>query len=100
MAATDKVLGKLHEAVANELTRQVTAATDCEGDEKVAPSPALLSAAIAFLKNNNVTADAEENEALRALNDQLAARRQRKVPQSTLDQAATAYAATQGVTLQ
>lgn len=99
MPATDKELGELHKQVAIALTEQVKG-VEFENEAgkavKVLPSPALLGAAIAFLKNNNITADAEGNQALKELNAKLAERRVRKVPQSALDEAASAYAATVG----
>lgn len=95
MAASEKKLGALHEAVADALTEQVKGYTQVEinreGDEveiEVKASPALLSAAIAFLKNNNITADAEDNEALRELGKALQARRKKNIPQAALDNAA------------
>ena len=98
MAASGKTLGALHEKVAAALTEQVEGYTIVEDDvEKlVRPSPALLGAAIAFLKNNNTTADAEDNAALRELGDALAARRKKKLPQALLDDAADTYAHSMG----
>lgn len=101
MAASEKTLGVLHEKVATALTEQVEGYEepiindegDVVGQIKVRPSPALLNAAVAFLKNNNITADAAENESLRELNKQLAARRKdKKLPQAALDEAAMRYA--------
>ena len=99
MAASDKVLGELHAKVASALTEQVDGYTVVEDNvEKVVkPSPALLSAAIAFLKNNNITADAEDNVALRNLGDALAARRKKRIPQAALDDAALTYASYTGL---
>ena len=102
MAANAKTLGVLHEAVAKALAEQVegyTESTD-DGERLVRPSPAVLGAAIAFLKNNNITADPETNEALRDLNSKLADRRKRKIPQASLDAAATDFADRFGGTLQ
>ena len=99
MAASEKKLGELHEAVATAFTEQVAGfvETDEEGREKVIrPSPALLGAAVAFLKNNNITADAEGNEKLRELGAALKARREKRVPQTALDQAADAFATSVG----
>ena len=99
MAASDKVLGNLHAAVANALTEQVAGVTetDAEGNEKlVRASPALLGAAITFLKNNNITADVENNEELRQLSDALAARRKKKIPQAVLDEAAESFSVSHG----
>ena len=95
MAATEKVLGELHEQVAKALTEQVVGYTETleDGSSKVIrPSPALLGAAIAYLKNNNITADAEDNAALRELGESLKARRQKKLPPAMLDAAADAFA--------
>lgn len=99
MAASDKVLGTLHEKVAIALAEQVDGYTVIEDDvEKVIkPSPALLSAAIAFLKNNNITADAVDNAELRNLSEALSARRKKKLPQSVLDEAASQYAFSVGM---
>lgn len=104
MAASDKSLGALHQKVAEALTEQVEGYDEPvfneDGEEKgtkrVRPSPALLGAAIAFLKNNNITADATENEALRDLGNKLAARRRGKIPQQALDEAAEAFSAANG----
>ena len=98
MAASDKQLGELHQAVAVALQEQVVGyeeQTD-EGTKTVRPSPALLGAAIAFLKNNNITADATDNAALRELSDALSARRKKKLPQAALDDAAERFATSQG----
>lgn len=103
MAASDKVLGDLHEAVATAFAEQVKGYTEVseEGKERIVrPSPALLGAAVTFLKNNNITADVEGNAALRTLNDNLAARRNKRIPQAALDAAADAYSERFGGTLQ
>ena len=94
MSASEKKLGDLHEAVAEALTEQVKGYTVIEDEQEkvIKPSPALLGAAIAFLKNNNITADAEDNAALRELGESLKARRQKKLPQAMLDEAATQFA--------
>lgn len=100
MAASDKVLGKLHEEVAKALTEQVVGYVEETDDGKeltVRPSPALLGAAIAFLKNNNITADAEDNAELRELGVALAARRKRKIPAAALDEAAEHFANMNGL---
>ena len=94
MAASDKTLGELHEQVAQALSEQVVGYEEQteEGTRTVRPSPALLGAAIAFLKNNNITADPEENAALRDLGDKLKARRSKRIPQASLDAAADDFA--------
>lgn len=94
MAASTKVLGDLHEQVAKALSEQVQGYEEQteDGVKQVRPSPAVLGAAIAFLKNNNITADPEGNAALRDLNEKLAARRNKKLPQADLDQAAAQFA--------
>lgn len=99
MAASEKTLGALHQAVAAALTEQVQGYEEQteEGTKLVRPSPALLGAAIAFLKNNNITADAEDNAALRDLSQALQARRKKKLPQAALEEAAEQYAFTAGM---
>jgi len=100
MPASEQKLGKLHEQVATALTEQVAgymkpvvnAEGEEVGEELVRPSPALLTAAISFLKNNNITADPTENAALSELNKKLAERRKGKLGQDDLDAAAIAYA--------
>jgi hypothetical protein len=84
MAASDKDLGELHGLVARSLKARL------ESGEFTA---AELGAAISFLKNNSVTADATNNAELRNLSDQLSARRRKKLSQSTLDEAAEAFGA-------
>jgi hypothetical protein len=103
MAASDKALGQLHEAVANAFAEQVQGyrETDAEGNEKtIRPSPALLGAAVTFLKNNNITADPEGNKALRNLNEKLEARRNKAIPQASLDAAAEDFSARFGGMMQ
>lgn len=56
--ADGEALNTLHRAIATELTSRIQT-----GEAKSAD----LSAAIAFLKNNNITADAEVNKPLAGL---------------------------------
>lgn len=102
MAASESTLGKLHEKVAHALTEQVEGYEEETeaGTKLIRPSPALLGAAIAFLKNNNITADAEDNAALRELGQALQARRKRKLPQAALDEAADNFSSGYGLGLQ
>lgn len=103
MAASEKQLGTLHARVATALDEQVQGYIEVElnaaGEQVqrlIRPSPALLGAAIAFLKNNNVTADADENTALKTLRDTLQAKRKKSASASALDEAAMAYATSVG----
>lgn len=99
MAASEQVLGELHEAVTTAFVEQVKGFVeqDDEGRETVTrPSPALLGAAVAFLKNNNITADATQNEALIGLSKALQARRRKQLPQQALDEAADTFARSVG----
>jgi hypothetical protein len=103
MAASDKALGQLHEDVANAFAEQVKGYTETTEDGKervVRPSPALLGAAVTFLKNNNITADPEGNKALRDLNEKLKARRNKTIPQASLDAAADDFSARFGGMMQ
>lgn len=78
MSASKNELGTLHAAVATALT---TAVTPIETEDGVAPpSAAHLMAAITFLKNNNITADAQTNKELQDLSKALAARRKKVKP--------------------
>lgn len=99
MSASESTLGTLHEKVARALTEQVEGYEEQteEGTKLVRPSPALLGAAIAFLKNNNITADAEDNAALRELGQALQAKRKRKLPQAALDEAAETFSTNYGL---
>ncbi len=64
--ASDKELGALHATVAKVLTQAIS------GEEC---SAAVLSVAVTFLKNNNITASPTDNAELAELNKQLAQRR-------------------------
>lgn len=100
MAASETLLGELHQALAYEFKEQLTPREEPvfnkdgeqTGSKIVRASPAVLSAITAFLKNNNVTADVEDNAAMRQLSEALAARRKKKIPQAQLDAAAEAFA--------
>ncbi len=102
--ASSNALGALHSKVATALSEQVDGYKEeifgpegtVTGERTIRPSPALLGAAIAFLKNNNITADAEDNAELRKLGQALEARRKKKLPQAALDEAAEVYAASMG----
>lgn len=85
MAATDKTLGLLHEQVAKTLTEMVqsqevkTTEEDADGNIKTTvrvehPSPSAVAVAVAFLKNNSITADIATDTATKELADKLAAR--------------------------
>lgn len=74
--ATEEDLASLHGEVARALTDAVQG-TVIE-DVKVPASAAHIMAAITFLKNNNITADAGANADLAALNKALADKRKKK----------------------
>lgn len=102
--ASEDALGALHKAVAEALTQAVTPTEVDLGDGKkgtVLPSAAHLGAAIAFLKNNNITADPATNKELHGLEAALQARRQKRgLSQTDLDDAARAFAAANGDMIQ
>ncbi len=89
--ASEAELGELHGTIARTLT-QVVQVREIEVDGKVTvlePSAAHVMAAITFLKNNNITADAEANQDLAELNKKLAERRkQKKLTLTDLNRAA------------
>lgn len=78
--ATEAALAELHGAVAIALTGAVQGGVETSEDgtaTRVIPaSAAHIMAAITFLKNNNITADASSNSALDDLSKALAAKRQ------------------------
>lgn len=91
MAATDKELGALHKAVATALTGLVSVTEDEDGNT-VAPPAAYLNAAIAFLKNNNITASVTTNEALAELDAALKRRATKRTADADLIAASEAFA--------
>lgn len=96
MAADNDTLQGLHAAVAKALADAISPTTNEEG--MVLPaSAAHLSVAIAFLKNNNITASANTNKELADLSEALAARRRKKeVPKLALVEAEEALAKSLG----
>jgi hypothetical protein len=76
-ASMDK-LADLHRQLAEALTDALETSTDPETGETVKPSAAVMAQAIAFLKLNNITADAETDPATKAL-----AEAARKLPDFT-----------------
>lgn len=76
--ATEAALAELHGAVAVALTVAVTPikVSDELGEHELPPSAAHIMAAITFLKNNNITADATSNAELSDLAAELSRTRQ------------------------
>lgn len=86
--ATEAELGTLHGVLAKTLTSIIEEGVPVvvrseEGDkvEKVPASAAYFTAAIALLKNNDITASASDNDAVRKLREALEERR-RRVPKA------------------
>ncbi len=86
--ASEDLLGKLHGAVAKVLTEQVQLQEEVQeldidgipqgtGELMYSASPATLATAIKFLKDNNITADAELDENMNGLADALAKKQKR-----------------------
>jgi hypothetical protein len=87
MAASDKDLGELHKLVAQSLSDDLTAAKSIEDPAlRAATIDKARAQAIAFLKNNSITADIETNAELGALKETLAAKRQGR-PRAALEDA-------------
>ena len=81
--ATEDALNALHGAVASTLASQMQAplfneGQKIEGTEGLGCSAAVLSVAVAFLKNNNVTASPATNTGLADLAKQLTQKREEK----------------------
>jgi hypothetical protein len=96
MAASDTELGELHATIASQLAaiiRDGATVTDKEGNQvQVSAGPAYFGAAIAFLKNNNITADVSENAELAELALTLKKKRDsRKLTSAQLAEAQRAF---------
>jgi hypothetical protein len=65
-ASMDK-LAELHRQLAEALTEALEGSTDPDTGAKEPPSAAVMAQAVAFLKLNNITADAEDNPATKRL---------------------------------
>ena len=85
MTASDTLLKELHAQLAQELldiVRNGVPVFDKEGNESGTrkATAAELSVAVAFLKNNEITADLNDSDATRELREALEARRKKKAP--------------------
>lgn len=103
--ASEDKLGELHGVIATELASIIAEGATVmtkDGDPvKVSAGPAYFGAAIAFLKNNNITADPATDAGLLDLQRTLSARRKdRKASLTGLDEAADAFAAINGSMIQ
>lgn len=98
MSATEKRLGELHQKVAEVLIDaldgdELPAYTDPETGEElpakaIPPSAAIIAAATKFLKDNEITCQPSEDNALGELEQRMAARRtKRQASQADLAQA-------------
>lgn len=101
-AATEEALGELHKAVAVTLTDVIANGIpvhnkDGEEVDRAPASAAHIGAAIAFLKNNNITASPTRNKDLAALKQTLANQRKKKaLPPAALEEATAVFEAMQG----
>ena len=85
MAASDAILKSLHEALAAELLDLIKNGVpvfDKEGNEAGTrkATAAEMAVAVTFLKNNDITADLDDNDATKALREALEARRKKAKP--------------------
>ena len=85
MSASENILKELHAQLAQELldiVRNGVPVFDKEGNESGTrkATAAELSVAVAFLKNNEITADLNDSDATRELREALEARRKKKAP--------------------
>ena len=83
MSASENILKELHAQLAQELldiVRNGVPVLDKEGNESGTrkATAAELSVAVAFLKNNEITADLNDSDATRELREALEARRRKK----------------------
>lgn len=85
MSASESILKELHAQLAQELldiVRNGVPVLDKEGNESGTrkATAAELSVAVAFLKNNEITANLDDSDATKALREALEARRKRAKP--------------------
>lgn len=87
MAASDTILKELHEVVATELLDIIRNGVPVKWDEETGDelarrkaTAAEFSAAIAFLKANEITANLDDTDATKALRKALEERRKAKKP--------------------
>lgn len=85
MAASDATLKALHAVLAEQLLDMIQNGVpvfDKEGNEAGTrkATAAELNVAVAFLKNNEITADLNDSDATRELREALEARRKKKAP--------------------
>lgn len=89
MAANESKLGALHDKVADVLTKALdgqqlpTGEQDDDGNEimqTMEPSAAIITSAIQFLKNNNITCTPAQDNKLGELEEKLKARRAKLKP--------------------
>lgn len=94
MAATEKALGNLHSKLAEVLIEALDG-TELEGYEdpdtgeivassKIPPSASIMTVAAKFLKDNEITADVEQNDQLQSLRDKLTAKNDRLKDKSSV----------------
>jgi len=95
VAATEKVLGALHEKVATVLIdaldgEELPGYEDPETGEvleakRIAPSAAIIAAATKFLKDNEITCVRDQGNALGALESKMEERRARRASMTVID---------------
>lgn len=96
MAATDQRLGELH-ALLTEHFAEILSGTvkDEDGQPYIVPA-AVLGTIVAFLKNNNITADPTTNKAVAGLTAMLERKATKRMSRKALDEAAEAFGAANG----
>lgn len=98
--ATEQELAALHGALARGLKDIITDGAEVatkEGTVKVTAPAAYFGAAVALLKNNNITADPTTDEGLRGLAEALQAKRTaRKKSMVNFEEAAIAFGESMG----
>lgn len=100
MAASEKLLGSLHEVVTDSLLADFEAADSIEDPGlRALARDKVRAQAITFLKNNNITSDPETDKGLAALREKLKTRSNRP-PKAAFEEAAEAFAATHGDLMQ
>lgn len=75
--ATDKSLGNLHAVLADVLAEQVAEYAEEDGEKVYTATPALLTVAARFLKDNDITCGIEDSSSMSDLKEELANRKRR-----------------------
>lgn len=96
MAATDQRLGELHALLTEHFMEILSGKVEDEDGNVVMVPAAVIGTIVAFLKNNNITADPTTNKAVAGLTAMLERKATRRLDRKSLQEAADAFGAANG----